>query len=92
MIVLKSSEFEHWLDARIAVVAREKAERKKFLDEQSRKYIVRINIQMIGILIIHTIIAKLFYSISTEKVLEVQEEVAKENPFLHTMYSPFYLN
>jgi hypothetical protein len=77
---LKDPNFAHWIETRISAIENEKFHGKRIMDADSRKIFIQRNIQMMGMLIILGIIHKIFHALSTDKILQVQEEIASEKP------------
>lgn len=75
---LKDPEFAKWMEARLGAIEKEKQEERKEFDKAARRVCVRKNIQLMGVAIILSIINKIFYSLSTEKILKIQEEVSEQ--------------
>ena len=75
---LKDPLFSKWLEARLIAIEKElKIENKKINDNTRKKYIEK-NIQLMGMIIIISMIQKIFLSVRTEKILEVQHKITDE--------------
>jgi hypothetical protein len=78
---LRDPEFSEWLVARIETIENEKTFQGKRITAEEKRSIIEKNIQIMSLILILSMISKIFYATCTEKVLEVQNEIAKNNKY-----------
>jgi len=78
LCTLKDPEFSKWMEARLIAIEKEKNVENRTMSNEFRKKYIEKNIQVMGMLMIISMIQKTFYSLCTEKILEVQHTISDE--------------
>jgi hypothetical protein len=78
---LRDPEFSEWLMARLETIENEKTFQGKKISKKEKAEFIEKSVQIMGLILILSMLSKIFYATCTEKVLEVQEEIAKNNRY-----------
>jgi hypothetical protein len=75
---LKDVSFSKWLEARLKFFEKSKKLTPNGMSDADRKKIVEKNIQIMGLLLIISMIYKIFYAVRTDKIVEIQEKISED--------------
>lgn len=73
---LKNDEFEKWLETRLQALENQTTETP--IKAEKRKQFIQFNVKFMSTAIIMGMLTKIFSSVATEKIMEIQKEVSSQ--------------